>query len=180
MLIEVENDNLFISTSPIISNIYNYSNKFYKLFEYYNNDYDYDDNIIINASFLYNGGLINDNDNNKKYYKNVEYLYIYINKKICTINIQQLNISNLSEFQDFFYTSEIINIDNIQYWDILIMLDNPIIINISIDSKFINLVSITFLYNDKSGGTKNKYIYYNYPFSIINNFDETRFYNNNL
>jgi hypothetical protein len=154
--IDIENDILNISTSPIFSFNF-FQKKFYRLYQLLDNK----NEIIINGSFLFNeiSDLNKINNNTKFYYKNVEKLYINIKNINFYINIDKLEIENNNyNINDILYQTNIIQKKNNKYKDFIILIDNPIIINICYNIKNLsNHVSISSFDDISEGGTKKLY-----------------------
>jgi hypothetical protein len=163
--IDIENDILNISTSPIFS--FNFcQKKFYRLYQLLDNK----NEIIINGSFLFNeiSDLNKINNNTKFYYKNVEKLYINIKNINFYINIDKLEIENNNyNINDILYQTNIIKKKNNKYKDFIILIDNPIIINICYNIKNLsNHVSISSFDTINEGGAK---ILYNKNIDYLTN-----------
>lgn len=175
-LIDIEYDNYILSSSPILTNIY-FPKKFYRLYESFNTDY----KIIINGSFLFNEtnklhenklheNKLNKNDDeliylieNKlleiPYYKNIDKLFIHTKLTNFYINIEKLEIeSNYNDIYNIIYQSHIKKNKNIKYRDFILLLPNPILINISYNKKNLsNFVRISHINHNGNGGFTNPY-----------------------
>jgi len=149
--INIETDILQISTSPICSLDF-FQKKIYKLF-------DNKDDIIINGTFLYDVYNLND-INNIKHYENIDKLYIKIKNFSFNINIEKLEIENNDIDNNFLYESNISNKKNNFYKDFIILIDNPIIINVCYNIKTLtNHVSIFYCSTDDENGSKYSFLY---------------------
>ena len=157
-LINIENDILFLSNSPILNYI---PNKYYRLYQSYTNN----DFIIINGSFMFNNSNELYKSNKKTYFKNMDKLYIHTNKYNFHIDIDNIKIEDMSpDLQDIVYKSDITIKKNIKCCDIIIMLKEPIIINITFNSKSCsNKVFISSIINEGFGGSSYSYIQIKYP-----------------
>ena len=179
--IDIENDQLLLSSSPIYSINY-FPKKFYRLYQSNNNN----ESIIINGSFLFNqtnelyssnsptsGKLSNiDSFNNVvdaslrqdlPYYKNIDKLFIHIKDINFYINTNNLEIENTNQNIDkIVYQSNIKNKKNIKYREFVIMLSSPILINISYDNASdYNCVTISCINDNGYGGTAYSYLFSN-------------------
>ena len=179
--IDIENDQLLLSSSPIYSINY-FPKKFYRLYQSNNNN----ESIIINGSFLFNqtnelyssnsptsGKLSNiDSFNNVvdaslrqdlPFYKNIDKLFIHIKDINFYINTNNLEIENTKQNIDkIVYQSNIKNKKNIKYREFVIMLSSPILINISYDNvSDYNCVTISCINDNGYGGTAYSYLFSN-------------------
>jgi hypothetical protein len=179
--IDIENDQLLLSSSPIYSINY-FPKKFYRLYQSNNNN----ESIIINGSFLFNqtnelyssnsptsGKLSNiDSFNNAvdaslrqdlPFYKNIDKLFIHIKDINFYINTNNLEIENTNQNIDkIVYQSNIKNKKNIKYREFVIMLSSPILINISYDNvSDYNCVTISCINDNGYGGTAYSYLFSN-------------------
>lgn len=174
--IDIENDQLLLSSSPIYSINY-FPKKFYRLYQSNNNN----ESIIINGSFLFNqtnelyssnsptsGKLSNiDSFNNAAldlpHYKNIDKLFIHIKDINFYINTNNLEIENTNQNIDkIVYQSNIKNKKNIKYREFVIMLSSPILINISYDNASdYNCVTISCINDNGYGGTAYSYLFSN-------------------
>ena len=179
--IDIENDQLLLSSSPIYSINY-FPKKFYRLYQSNNNN----ESIIINGSFLFNqtnelyssnsptsGKLSNiDSFNNVvdaflrqdlPHYKNIDKLFIHIKDINFYINTNNLEIENTNQNIDkIVYQSNIKNKKNIKYREFVIMLSSPILINISYDNvSDYNCVTISCINDNGYGGTAYSYLFSN-------------------
>lgn len=179
--IDIENDQLLLSSSPIYSINY-FPKKFYRLYQSNNNN----ESIIINGSFLFNqtnelyssnsptsGKLSNiDSFNNVvdaslrqdlPFYKNIDKLFIHIKDINFYINTNNLEIENTNQNIDkIVYQSNIKNKKNIKYREFVIMLSSPILINISYDNvSDYNCVTISCINDNGYGGTAYSYLFSN-------------------
>ena len=175
--IDLEYDILQLSSSPLIMNNY-FPKYYYCLYNSMN-----DDKIIINGSFILNfkNDLYKTSIDSNPYYSNLDKIFVYTNKFNFYINIDKLEIENNNSNQhDYIYLSDIKINKNIKYRDIVILLSNPIIINISIDTKLAsNQVSIAHIKNYNNGGSKK--IYFNQQHKtkyeyIYNNLQDNQIY----
>ena len=185
--IDIENDYLLLSSSPIYSINY-FPKKFYRLYQLNNNN----ESIIINGSFLFNqtnelyssnsptsSKLSNiDSFNNVvdaslmqdlqlgqdlPHYKNIDKLFIHIKDINFYINTNNLEIENTNQNIDkIVYQSNIKNKKNIKYREFVIMLSSPILINISYDNASdYNCVTISCINDNGYGGTAYSYLFSN-------------------
>lgn len=170
--IDIENDQLLLSSSPIYSINY-FPKKFYRLYQSNNNN----ESIIINGSFLFNqtnelyssnsptsGKLSNiDSFNDLPFYKNIDKLFIHIKDINFYINTNNLEIENTNQNIDkIVYQSNIKNKKNIKYREFVIMLSSPILINISYDNvSDYNCVTISCINDNGYGGTAYSYLFSN-------------------
>ena len=180
--IDIENDQLLLSSSPIYSINY-FPKKFYRLYQSNNNN----ESIIINGSFLFNqtnelyssnsptsGKLSNiDSFNNVvldlplgqdlPFYKNIDKLFIHIKDINFYINTNNLEIENTNQnINKIVYQSNIKNKKNIKYREFVIMLSSPILINISYDNASdYNCVTISCINDNGYGGTAYSYLFSN-------------------
>jgi hypothetical protein len=170
--IDIENDQLLLSSSPIYSINY-FPKKFYRLYQSNNNN----ESIIINGSFLFNqtnelyssnsptsGKLSNiDSFNDLPFYKNIDKLFIHIKDINFYINTNNLEIENTNQNIDkIVYQSNIKNKKNIKYREFVIMLSSPILINISYDNASdYNCVTISCINDNGYGGTAYSYLFSN-------------------
>ena len=189
--IDIENDQLLLSSSPIYSINY-FPKKFYRLYQSNNNN----ESIIINGSFLFNqtnelyssnsptsGKLSNiDSFNNVvdaslrqdlPFYKNIDKLFIHIKDINFYINTNNLEIENTNQNIDkIVYQSNIKNKKNIKYREFVIMLSSPILINISYDNASdYNCVTISCINDNGYGGTAYSYLFSNNFKSELDNID---------
>jgi len=170
--IDIENDQLLLSSSPIYSINY-FPKKFYRLYQSNNNN----ESIIINGSFLFNqtnelyssnsptsGKLSNiDSFNDLPHYKNIDKLFIHTKEINFYINTNNLEIENTNQNIDkIVYQSNIKNKKNIKYREFVIMLSSPILINISYDNASdYNCVTISCINDNGYGGTAYSYLFSN-------------------
>jgi hypothetical protein len=173
--IDIENDQLLLSSSPIYSINY-FPKKFYRLYQSNNNN----ESIIINGSFLFNqtnelyssnsptsGKLSNiDSFNTTQdlpHYKNIDKLFIHTKEINFYINTNNLEIENTNQNIDkIVYQSNIKNKKNIKYREFVIMLSSPILINISYDNvSDYNCVTISCINDNGYGGTAYSYLFSN-------------------
>jgi hypothetical protein len=183
--IDIENDQLFLSSSPIYSINY-FPKKFYRLYQSNNNN----ESIIINGSFLFNqtnelyssnsptsGKLSNIDSFNDlplalghsseeldlPHYKNIDKLFIHIKDINFYINTNNLEIENTNQNIDkIVYQTNIKNKKNIKYREFVIMLSSPILINISYDNASdYNCVTISCINDNGYGGTAYSYLFSN-------------------
>jgi hypothetical protein len=170
--IDIEYDKLILSTSPLLNTIY-FPKKFYRLYQ----STKLDDNIIINGSFLFNESneihLCNspvskiknlnvfDSIQEIPYYKNIEKLFVHFKNTNFYINIDKLEIENSSSVIDsIVYQSNIKKIKNMRYKDFVIMSSNPVLINVSYDTKSVaNFVRISCINDTGYGGSAYSYLY---------------------
>ena len=173
--IDIENDQLLLSSSPIYSINY-FPKKFYRLYQSNNNN----ESIIINGSFLFNqtNELYSSNSptsgkpsnidsfnvqQDLPFYKNIDKLFIHIKDINFYINTNNLEIENTNQNIDkIVYQSNIKNKKNIKYREFVIMLSSPILINISYDNvSDYNCVTISCINDNGYGGTAYSYLFSN-------------------
>lgn len=170
--IDIEYDKLTLSSSPLLNLSY-FPKRYYRLYQSVKTD----DNIIINGSFLFNESneahLCNSPMSKKQlssefsleedipYYKNIEKLFINYKNIDFYINIDKLSIENSSTILDnIVYQSNIKSNKNIQYRDFVILSTNPVLINISYDTKLCtNFVRISCINDTGCGGSSYSYLY---------------------
>ncbi len=173
--IDIEYDKLTLSSSPLLSLNY-FPKKFYRLYQSTKSD----DNIIINGSFLFNetneAHLCNSPMSKKSmekltsefsieddvpYYKNIEKLFVNYKNMYFYINIDKLSIENSSTALDnIVYQSNIMSNKNKKYKDFVILSSNPVLINISYDTKLCtNFVRISCINDMGCGGSSYSYLY---------------------
>jgi hypothetical protein len=174
-LIDIENDKNILSSSPLCTFNY-FPKKFYRLYQSIN----LDDNIIINGSFVFNQSnelylkkSSSKFDNELPYYKNIEQLFIHTKIGDIYINIDKLQIeNNINNINNIIYESEIIKKKHIKYKDFIILSTNPILINISYDTKNAsNFVTISCINDDGFGGSSYSYLYSNNSNTEISSFN---------
>jgi len=109
----------------------------------------------------------------KPFYKNIERLYIHTKIINFYINIDKMEIEdNINNFTNIIYQSEIIKKKNIKYREFVLMLSNPILINISYDIKTTsNCVTISCINDDGCGGSSYLYLYDKFNNSNIKTID---------
>ena len=97
----------------------------------------------------------------KKIIKHIIIIYIHTKENNFYINIDKLLIENNNEdINRFVYQSDIKTKKNIKYRDFAVMISNPIIINISFDSKYSsNRVYISCINNNGYGGSLYSFLY---------------------
>ena len=183
--IDIENDSLLLSTSPILSINY-FPKKFYRLYQSINNN----ETIIINGSFLFNqtNELYSSNSpssrsklDNIPYYKNIEKLFIHTKLINFYINIDTFEIENNNDtINKIVYQSNIKNKKNIKYREFVIMLSSPILINISYNKiSDSNFVSISCINDNGCGGSAYSYLYSNSFNSELDNINSINLINKN-
>jgi len=181
--IDIEYDYLTLSTSPILNTNY-FPKKFYRLYQSINFDY----NIIINGSFLYNDtNKLHSNDNDElkvkrksdkildlPYYKNIDKLYIHTKTINFYINIDRLEIENNNneDINTILYQYNIKKGKNIKYRYFVILLPNPILINILYNTKYCsNFVTISCINDNGCGGSSYLYPYNKHFSSELSNIE---------
>jgi hypothetical protein len=193
--IDIEYDCLTLSTSPILNTNY-FPKKFYRLYQSIN----FDHNIIINGSFLYNDTnklYTNENENENEnvkvkrksnkildlpYYKNIDKLYIHTKTTNFYINIDRLEIENNNEIiNNIVYQSNIKKEKDIKYRDFVILLSTPILINISYNTKNgSNFVTISCINDNSYGGSSHLYPYNKHFSSELSNIESINLINQEL